>query len=80
MQRNPILIPSEGFELVDNLNPGKFDNNASKNYFADKRKIHPCFKNRSMGFVFLTYYYNEETVDSTRDNSSGLQDRDTDTG
>jgi hypothetical protein len=53
-----VRIAYDGLRLVDNLAPDKFDDSADKNYYTDKKKIHPSPKSTPMEFVFLKYYYN----------------------
>jgi len=75
-----VRIAYDGLRLVDNLAPDKFDDSADKNYYTDKKKIHPSLKSTPMEFVFLKYYYNEETGDFKADNKSIPPGRDANTG
>ena len=58
----------------------RFDDSTDKTYHTDKKRLHPSLKNTPMEFVFLKYYYNEETADFKADNRSIPQGRDANTG
>jgi len=62
------------------LSPNRFDDSTDKTYYTDKKRIHPSLKSTPMEFVFLKYYYNEETADFKADNRSIPQGRDANTG
>ena len=75
-----VRIAYNGLRLVDNLPPDRFDDSTDKTYHTDKKRIHPSLKSTPMEFVFLKYYYNEETADFKADNRSIPQGRDANTG
>ena len=75
-----VRIAYNGLRLVDNLTPDRFDDSTDKTYYTDKKRIHPSLKSTPMEFVFLKYYYNEETADFKADNRSIPQGRDANTG
>ncbi len=75
-----VRIAYNGLRLVDNLAPDKFDDSANNKSFINKKKIHPSLKSAPMAFVFLKYYYNEETGDFKADYKSIPPGRDANTG
>jgi hypothetical protein len=72
-----VRIAYDGLRLVGNLAPYGFDDSPSKNYYTDKKKIHPSLQSTPMEFVFLKYYYDEETADFKAYNRSIPQGRGT---
>lgn len=75
-----IKIAYHGIRLVDNLSPDKFEANTPSIYNIDKSRIHPLMEGIPMEFVFLRYYYNQDTGEYKPDNKSIPRGRDPNTG
>jgi hypothetical protein len=75
-----VKIAYKGLRLVDNLAPDKFQANITNSYNIDKSRIHPFLKGTPMEFVFLRYYYNQDTGEYKSDNKSIPRGRESNTG